>query len=160
MSVPNEAPVTEETAQKAIAATVEDPNSAREYDTATNGVPKRYASAEDLLINAPKDIIEKDVEDVFGGLTVRVRSLTASQAAHVKQKSFTMGGGRTPDLAWGQMEIAQFEMGVIEPKLSHEQVLMLHRMSGASFAKVINVLDEISGMGKEELRAASREFQE
>jgi hypothetical protein len=124
-----------------------------------NGATKRYATAEELLTNAPLDIREQDVEDVFGGLTVRVRGLTAAQSAHVKQQSFNMEG-RAPDVAWGLMEITQFELGVVEPKLKHEQVLMLHRTSGPSFAKVINALDELSGIGKEELRKAQKEFQE
>lgn len=126
---------------------------------ATNGTPRSYATAEQLLENAPKDIIEKDVENVFGGLTVRVRGLTASQAARVKQLSFNIKGN-TPEVGWSQMEIAQFEMGVIQPVMAHEQVVMLHRMSGPSFARVIEVLDEISGIGKEELRTARTEFQE
>src|SRR5215471_3517424 len=134
--------------------TVEEANPDRQYATSNgDGIPRRYATAEELLTNAPKDIIEKDVEDVFGGLTVRVRGLTAAQAAHVKQQSFNMSG-RGPDLAWAQMEITQFELGVIEPKLKREQVLMLHRTAGPSFTKVIQVLDEISGIGKEELRTA------
>jgi hypothetical protein len=138
--------------------TVEEPNPDRVYDT-SNGVPRRYATAEELLSNAPKDIVERDVEDVFSGLTVRVRGLTAAQAAHVRQQSLNMGRGGA-SVVWAQMEIAQFELGVIEPKLAHEQVVMLHRMAGPSFAKVIEVLDEISGIGKEELRKAQEEFQE
>lgn len=142
-------------------ATVEEPNSSREYSTGNGGVPRRYATPEEMLANAPKDIIEKDVEDVFGGLIVRVRGLTAAQSAHIRQQSLSMrGGGRAPELGWAQMEILQFELGVIEPKMTHEQVLMLHRTSGPSFTKVISVLDEISGIGKEELREAQREFQE
>ena len=123
-----------------------------------NGGSKKYATAEELITNAPKDIKEQDVEDVFGGLTVRVRGLTASQAAHVKQTSFNMKG-RTAEVAWASMEIAQFELGVVDPHLTHEQVLMLHRTSGPSFARVIEVLDEISGIGKEELRKAQQDFQ-
>lgn len=139
--------------------TIEAANPDREYAT-SNGVAKsKYATAEDLLAGAPKDIEEDDVENVFGGLTIRVRGLTAAQAAHVKQLSFNMQG-RSPDIVWSQMEIAQFELGVIEPALTHEQVLMLHRTSGPSFAKVIDVLDKLSGIGKEELRKAQTEFQE
>ena len=124
-----------------------------------NGHHPRYATAEELLLGAPKDIEERDVTDVFGGLTVRVRGLTASQSAHVKQQSLTLKQ-RGAEMAWAQMEITQFELGVIEPKLTHEQVLMLHRTSGPSFQKVIDVLDEISGIGKDELRKAQQEFQE
>lgn len=142
--------------------TVEEANPQRVYDTANGGAPRRYATAEDLLANAPKDITEQDVEDVFGGLTVRVRGLTAAQSAHVKEKSLSLGtrGGQQAGVAWAQMEITQFELGVIEPKMTHDQVLMLHRMSGPSFAKVIQVIDDISGIGKEELRKAQEEFQE
>jgi len=140
-------------------SSVEEANSSREYATGSNGVARRYATAEDLLANAPKDIVEQDVEDVFGGLVVRVRGLTASQAAHVKQMSFSVAG-RNPELSWAQMEMAQFELGVIEPKMEQAQVLMLHRTAGKSFAKIIAVIDEISGIGKEELRKAQSEFQE
>jgi hypothetical protein len=140
--------------------TVEEANPNRQYATSNGDIPKRYASAEDLLLNAPKDIIEQDIEDVFGGLTIRVRGLTASQAAHVKQQSFNVSGRGGAEVAWSRMEIAQFELGVIEPSLTHDQVLMLHRTSGPSFTKVISVLDEISGIGKEELREAQKEFQE
>jgi len=139
--------------------TVEEPNPARTYDTSNGGAPRRYATADELLANAPKDIVEKDVEDVFDGLTIRVRGLTAAQASQVRQQSLNMNQ-RGADVAWAQMEIAQFEMGVIEPKLSHTQVVMLHRTAGPSFTRVIEVLDELSGTNKEELRNAQREFQE
>jgi hypothetical protein len=123
-----------------------------------NGHHPRYATADEILMNAPKDIVEKDVTDVFGGLTVRVRGLTAAQAAHVKQQSFQMQG-RSAEVAWAMMERTQFELGVIEPKFTHEQVIMLHRTSGPSFNKIIQTLDDISGIGKETLREAQKEFQ-
>jgi hypothetical protein len=140
---------------------VEEPNPSREYATGGNGVARKYATAEELLEAAPKDIREQDVNDVFGGKCVKVRGLTAAQSAHVRQLSFTVRGGqRVPELAFAQMEIAQFELGVVEPKLSHDQVLMLHRTAGPSFTRVIEVLDELSGIGKEELRKAQKDFQE
>lgn len=116
-----------------------------------------YLTAEEALTNAPKDITAEDVEDVFGG-KVRIRSLTAAQQARVKQVSLDLSG-RNPDVAWAEMERTQFQLGVIEPKFTAEQVLMLHRMSGPSFAKVIERIDEISGTNKEELRKAQQEFQ-
>lgn len=129
-----------------------------EVEVSTNGASPTYATAEQLLENAPKDITEQDITDVFGGLTVRIRSLTAAQAAHVKQQSINLQG-RNPDVAWGRMEITQFELGVINPKLTHEQVLILHRTSGPSFNKVIEALDKLSGMDKEELLKAQEDFQ-
>lgn len=124
-----------------------------------NGHGPRYATVDEILANAPKDIVERDVTGVFGGSTIRVRSLTAAQSAHIRQKSLILGG-RSPDVVWAEMERLQFELAVVEPKFTKEQVLMLHRMSGPSFSKVIGVIDEMSGIGKEELRTAQKEFQE
>lgn len=147
--------------QPQLPSSVEGENPDREYKSGNGaGIKVKYATAEEVLNNAPKDIIEADVEEVFGGLTLRIRGLTAAQSAHVKQLSFQVKGGRQPEFGWAQMEIAQFELGVIEPSFSKDQVLMLHRTSGPSFAKVIAKLDEISGIGKDELREAQREFQE
>lgn len=115
-----------------------------------------YLSVEDAIANAPADCEERDVEGVFGG-KVRVRSLTAAQAARVKQASISLAG-RNPDVAWAEMEMRQFEFAVIKPKFSPDQVKTLHLSAGKSFAKVIGVIDEMSGMNKEELREAQREF--
>jgi hypothetical protein len=104
------------------------------------------------------DIEEKDVTDVFDGKTVRIRGLTAAQAAHVKSVSFQTQG-RTASVAWGMMEITQFELGVIKPKLEHSQVVMLHRMSGPSFAKIIAALDELNVIDQDELRNTQKKFQ-
>lgn len=143
-----------ETAPAVVSGSVEP-----EGEVNSNGHRPQYATVDQVLANAPKDIIERDVTDVFGGLTVRVRSLTAAQSAHVKQQSITMKG-RNTELAWGQMEREQFELGVIEPKFTSQQVLMLHRTAGPSFNKITEVLDEISGINKETLREAQQSFPE
>jgi hypothetical protein len=117
-----------------------------------------YLTVDEAIENAPADLKEKDVEDVFGG-KVRIRSLTAHQAARVKQLSLNLKG-KTPDVAWAEMEKAQFELGVIEPKFNRDAVEKLHRTSGPSFAKVIAELDSLSGTDKEELRKAQDEFQD
>lgn len=115
-----------------------------------------YLTPELAIERAPADCEERDVE-VWGG-KVRVRGLTAAQAARVKQASIDLSG-RNPDVVWAAMEMLQFELGVIQPKFTAEQVRTLHLTSGAGFAKVIGVIDEISGTNKEELRDAQREFQ-
>ncbi len=117
-----------------------------------------YLSVEEAIANAPADCEERDVEGVFGG-KVRVRSLTAAQSARVRQASVNLSG-RNPDVVWAEMEIRQFEFAVIQPKFTHDQVKSLHLAAGKSFAKVIGVIDEISGMDKEELRKAQQEFPE
>lgn len=117
-----------------------------------------YLTADQAVENAPADLVEKDVEDVFGG-KVRIRSLSAHQAAAVKQASINLQG-RNPDVVWAQMELKQFRYGVINPQFSEDQVRSLHIASGPSFAKVIAAIDALSGIDKEELRTAQQEFPE
>jgi hypothetical protein len=115
-----------------------------------------YLTAVQAVENAPADCEEVDVDDVFGG-RVRVKALTASQSAAVKQASIVLSG-RNPEVTWAAMEMMQFRLGVIEPKFTEAQVRTLHLESGRSFAKVIAKLDEISGLNKEELRKAQETF--
>lgn len=120
----------------------------------------RIATAEELLKAAPKDIVEEVLTiSEWDGLKVKVRSLTAARGAKVKQASIDLSG-ENPDVAWGDMEVTQFECGVVEPKLTRDQVKQLHRSSGAGFQRVIAWIDEHSGIDKEELRKAQREFRE
>jgi hypothetical protein len=83
--------------------------------------------------------------EAFGGLTLRGRALSAHAAAAVVQGNVKVVRGN-PDVNIAAVQIAKFERGVIEPKFTHEQVVKLHRTSGASFTKVVAVIDEISGM--------------
>lgn len=132
-------------------------STATEKKAATNGaVGDGYLTVSEAIDNAPADCIEEDVEGVFGG-KVRIRGLTAAQAARVKQESINLSG-RNPDVVWSAMERTQFELGVIQPQFTADQVRTLHLTSGPSFAKVIARLDAISGMDKEELRNAQKEF--
>lgn len=114
-----------------------------------------YLTVAEALERAPSDCEERDVE--VWGKRLRVRALTAAQAARVKQASINLSG-RNPDVAWAEMERMQFQLGVIKPKFAAGEVRELHLKSGAGFAKVIAVIDEISGTDKEELRKAQRDF--
>jgi hypothetical protein len=116
-----------------------------------------YVSAAEALERAPTDCVEQDVEGVFGG-KVRVRGLTAAQNARVKQESINLSG-RKPDVVWAAMERLQFELGVIEPKFTADQVRTLHLTAGPSFAKVIAAIDALSGTSEEERRKAQEAFQ-
>jgi hypothetical protein len=115
-----------------------------------------YLTVDQAIENAAADRVEADVTDVFGG-RVRIRSLSAAQQARVKQASMNLGG-RNPTIAWAEMERLQFELGVIEPKFTAEQVKKLHIESGPSFARVIEEIDRVSGLNKEELRQAQEDF--
>jgi hypothetical protein len=117
-----------------------------------------YLSAEAALENAPADLEEVDVDGVFGG-KVRIRALTAAQAAVVKQATVDTRG-RTPTITWADMERKQFQLAVIQPAFSPEQVRTLHATSGRSFARVIAEIDRISAMDKEAMRDAQQQFPE
>lgn len=118
--------------------------------------PNGYITVQRALELAPADLEERDVRFLDG--KVRVRALTAAQVARVKQASINLAG-RNPDVAWGDMERMQFELGVIEPQFTGDQVRTLHLSCPAGeFQRVIDALDQMSGTDKEELRKAQREF--
>lgn len=126
---------------------------------AANGTPPTdpgYLSADAALANAPADLEEVDVDDVFGG-RVRIRALTAAQTAVVRQHTVDTRG-KNPTITWADMERKQFQLGVIQPAFNADQVRTLHATSGRSFAKVIAEIDRISALDKEALRDAQREF--
>lgn len=126
-------------------------------DTQTGKLP--VGSVEDILTAAPKDLKEEVLEIPEWGYSVEVRSLTAAQSARVKQRGFSFTEGGT-DVAWAEMEIMQFMMGVRKPKFTEEQVLELHNMSGTGFARIIQWIDENSGINKKALEESRKEFQE
>lgn len=116
-------------------------------------------SVEDILKAAPNDLKTEILGIPEWGYSVEVRSLTAAQSARVKQRGFSFTEGGT-DVAWAEMEILQFMMAVRTPKFTEDQVLDLHNQSGPGFARVINWVDENSGINKKQLEAAKKEFQE
>lgn len=114
-----------------------------------------YLSVDEIIERAPSDLEERDVE-VWGG-KVRVRGLTVAQAARIHQGNVKVVRGN-PDVNIAAVQIAKFELGVVKPKLTHDQVVTLHKTSGAGFTRVVGVIDELSGMSEEELRDAQQEF--
>jgi hypothetical protein len=116
-------------------------------------------SVEDILRAAPNDIKTEILEIPEWGYSVEVKSLTAAQSARVKQRGFSFTEGGT-DVAWAEMEIMQFMMGVRQPKFTEEQVLDLHNQSGSGFARIITWIDENSGIDKKALEESRKEFQE
>lgn len=114
-------------------------------------------TVEEILKNAPSDIVEEILEIPEWGCSVKVRSFTAAQSASVKQHGLGFRGEETL-VAFAEMEIQQFVEGVIEPRFSKDEVRHLYNISGAGFQRVINWLDEKSGTDKETIRSAREEF--
>lgn len=128
-----------------------------EQASSANGA-SGYLTAEQIEANAAKDIIERDVEDVFGG-KVRIRTLTAAEATRVQQAGVKVLPGGGFRLSLPDAQIAKFELGVVQPKLEHNAVLRLYQQSGSSFARVLAAIDEISGTGDDEMLRAQAAFQ-
>lgn len=126
-------------------------------DVQTGKLP--IGSVEDILNAAPNDIKHEILEIPEWGYSVKVRSLTGAQSSRVKQRGFTFNEGGT-DVSWAEMEVLQFMMGVEQPKFTEEQVLDLHNQSGPGFARVINWIDENSGIDKKKLEEERKQFQE
>lgn len=118
----------------------------------------KVATAAQLLEAAPKDLITETLFIEEWDLNIRVQSLTAAQSARIRQHGIGFRDNETK-VAWAEMEVLQFQEGVIDPSLKREQVQQLYRTSGPGFQRVINWLDENSGINKEELRKARDEFQ-
>jgi len=114
-------------------------------------------SVEQILEAAPKDIVHKVLDVPEWGYSIKIKSATAAESAAVKQRGIGFKGEETT-VAWAEMEIMQFQLGVEGPKFSEENVRQLHLSSGPGFARVIDALDEISKIDKEKLRKAREEF--
>jgi hypothetical protein len=115
-------------------------------------------TVKDILDRAPSDLVEEILEVPEWQCSVKVRSYTAAVSAQIKQRGLAFKGEDTK-VAWAEMEITQFQRGVVEPLFSEDDVRKLHATSGRGFARVIAKLDELSGTDKEELRKAQDEFQ-
>jgi hypothetical protein len=123
--------------------------------TQTGQLP--IGSVEAILKKAPEDIVEKVIDVPEWECSVKIRSFTAAQASAIKQRGFGFKGEET-QVAWGEMEIMQFQQGVVEPRFDELQVKQLHLSSGRGFQRVIDALDELSAIDKEALAKAKEEF--
>jgi len=116
-------------------------------------------TVEQILKRAPSDIVEEVVPIPEWECSVKLRSFTASASARIKSRGFGYRGENF-QVAWGEMEVAQFMEGVKDPEFTENQVRELHSTSGRGFQRVIDWLDKQSGVDKEELRKAREEFQD
>lgn len=114
-------------------------------------------TVEAILKKAPSDLVEKTIDVPEWECSVKIRTFTASQAAMIKQRGFGFEG-ESVNVAWAEMEIMQFKLGVLEPDFTEDQVRELHLSSGRGFARVIDALDELSKIDKEALAKAKEEF--
>lgn len=113
---------------------------------------------EEIQDVAGRDIKEEILEIPEWGYSVRVRAFTAAKQATVRQIGFQQSDGGVI-INWSMMEIAQFQMGVVEPSFSEKEVRNLHSKSGPGFQRIIKWLDDNSGLDKKAMEDAKDRFQ-
>ncbi len=118
-------------------------------------------STKDAWLGASGDLAEADVEDVpVKGEKVRVRALPARYSAAVQSqlKIETVRGEQVARIDVAEMEILQFAHGVINPQFSEQDAKVIAEKFGPAFRKVIEKIDELSGIDKEAIEKTEQRF--
>jgi hypothetical protein len=118
-------------------------------------------STKESWLQGPGDLKEADVEDVpVAGESVRVRGLPAKFSAEIQAqlKLVQQGREQVAKIDVESMERLQFTHGVIEPVFSEQEAALIQERYGPAFRKVIEKIDELSGMDKEAIEAAEKQF--
>jgi hypothetical protein len=119
-------------------------------------------STKDAWLDGPGDLREAEVEDVpVPGESVRVRGLAAgysnearSEATELKQ----VGRDQIVSVNAARLEVLQFAHGVIEPQFTVAEAEQISRKFGPAFRKVVDKIDELSGLDKEAITEAEARF--
>lgn len=119
-------------------------------------------SSKSSWLEGPGDLEEADVEDVpVKGESVRVRGLPAAysnDAATEATEVKAVEGEQFFSVNKTKMEAIQFAHGVIEPKFTYEEALQVAQKYGPAFRKVVDKIDELSAVNKEEIDSAQARF--
>ena len=109
------------------------------------------------------DLTERDVELPLLKMTVTVRALPAAysnQAASEALVSKQIGRDQITTVDKAKMEAIQALHGIVNPDIQTiEEAEQLAMQLGPSWAKVIEAIDEISGVDKEAVEKAQARFQ-
>ena len=111
-----------------------------------------------ILERAPSDIVQETIPVPEWGCSVRVKSLTAAQEAQVKQKGLEFRG-ETTKVWFAEMELAQFQASVVEPKFKLDEARQLQNISSKGWQRIIGWIDKQSSIDKEEVAKLQTEFQ-
>lgn len=110
-----------------------------------------------ILEKAPSDIVEEIIEVPEWDCSVRVRSLTAAQEAQVKQKGLEFKG-ETTKVWFAEMELAQFQASVVEPKFKLDDARRLQATSSKGWQRIVKWIDKQSNLDKEEVAKLKDDF--
>ena len=120
-------------------------------------------STKDAWLNGPGDLKEADVTDVpVPGQSVRVRGLPAAYSNQATSEALELITGRrgeqTAHINTEKLEVLQFAHGVIEPQFSVEEARLIAQRFGPAFRRVVEKIDELSGIDKEAIEKTNATF--
>lgn len=116
-------------------------------------------------LDGPGDLQEAEVEDVpVKGQNVRVRGLPAAYSNQASSEALELVTGRrgqqTTTINTARMEVLQFAHGVIDPQFTESEAELISQKYGPAFRKVIQKIDELSGVDKAAIEDANARFQD
>jgi len=122
------------------------------------------ASTKTAWLDGPGDLAEAVVEDVpVKGQSVKVRGLPAQFSNEAQSKALKMvtgaRGEQSASVDVAVMAVIQFQHGVVEPEFSYAEAKKVAERFGPAFHKVVEKIDELSGVDKEAIEEASATFQ-
>lgn len=114
-------------------------------------------------LEGPGDLKEAVVEDVpAAGEDVLVRGLPAAFSSEAQSEALeliTKGREQVAKVNTATLEAIQFAHGVVEPQFTLQEAQQIAERFGPAFRKVIEKIDELSGVDKEALTEAEARFQ-
>lgn len=121
------------------------------------------STKEDWLKPGATDLAEAVVEDVpVKGQTVKVRGLAAAYANEAQSKAMTMKTGRgqeqTAVFDTHAMDLVKFVHGCVEPTFTYEEAQQVARTHGPSFQKIVEKIDELSGIDSDAMKDVVARF--
>lgn len=120
-------------------------------------------STKDAWLTGPSDLAEAVVEDVpVKGQSVKVRGLPAQFSNEAQSKALKMitgtRGEQTATVDTAVMSVIQFAHGCVEPKFTVQEAQQIAERFGPAFFKVVEKIDELSGIDKEAIESANDQF--
>lgn len=124
----------------------------------------KVSSTKSDWLEGPSDLATDVVEDVPSkGKSIKVRGLPAQFSNEAQAKALKMISGArgeqsaTVDVA--TMAVIQFAHGCVDPEFTLAEAETIAKKYGPAFNKVVNKIDELSGVDKEAIEAESAKFQ-
>ena len=118
-------------------------------------------SKKDLL--AATDLKTREVDLPTIGGSVEVQGLSAAYSNQAQSEAlettFTKRGDQVARVNTSKLEIIQAQHGLVDPALSsYEEAEQFAKNCGPAFRKVIEAIDELSGLDKEAISEAAATF--